>query len=294
MSDPYSYLTPYPFPVQTLPLADGSSIAHVDIGEGSETLMFVHGLSSSLMVWQRNLAELSKHYRCIAIDLPGYGRSPRARRKLDMAFLSAVVMEVLYRKGVKRAILVGHSMGGQISLTAALRYPHSVAGLILAAPAGFEKFTYIQKGMLINAFRPEVVARTRPSQIRKNAKMSLHTYETAADFMANDRLALMESSHFEAYCQTVSESVQAMAYGPVLDHLPHIWQNTLIIFGKQDPLIPNRLFSPFGSTKQVAEVGAKRIPHSQLILLDRCAHFVPFEQAATFNELAGRFANDTN
>jgi len=289
MSQAYDYLTPYPYPTQTIQLNDGTEVAALDIGKGPETLVLVHGLSSSLMVWQKNLAELSQHFRCVAFDLPGYGKSPRAPRSLDMVFLSSVVMEVIYRMGIRQANLVGHSMGGQISMTTALRYPHSIRRLILAAPAGLERFNRLQALALRKSFKPEALTKATRKSITKNVRYSLYRFEPDAQFMIEDRVKLTETPQFEDYCHTVSESVAAMTRGPVWEYLPHIMQETLILMGENDPLIPNRLFSPLLKPRQVAEAGAARIPHSRLEMVPRCGHFVPFEQPEAFNQAIKTF-----
>jgi len=292
MSQAYDYLTPYPYSTQTLRLTDGTEVAAIDIGRGPETLVLVHGLSSSLMVWQRNLHELSKHYRCVAMDLPGYGKSPRAPRPLDMIYLSSVVMEVIYRMGIRQANLVGHSMGGQISMTTALRYPHSIRRLILAAPAGLERFNRLQGAALRKSFKPEALTKATRESITKNVRYSLYRFEPEAQFMIEDRVNLAETPHFEDYCHTVSESVSAMTRGPVWEYLPHIMQDTLILMGEHDPLIPNRLFSPMLKPRQIAQAGADRIPNARLQMVPRCGHFVPFEQAEQFNQAVKDFVGD--
>lgn len=292
MSQAYDYLTPYPVPIQTLTLTDGTQVAVTDTGAGRETLVLVHGLSSSLMVWQKNLAQLGQHFRCVAIDLPGYGRSPRAPRTLDMIYFSSVVMEVIYRMGIRQANLVGHSMGGQVSMTTALRYPHSIRRLILAAPAGLERFNRLQAAALRKSFKPEALAKATRESITKNVRYSLYRFEPDAQFMIEDRVNLAETPHFDDYCHTVSESVSAMTNGPVWEYLPHIMQETLILMGENDPLIPNRLFSPMLKPRQVAEAGAARIAHSTLQMVPRCGHFVPFEQPDLFNDAVRDFVFD--
>lgn len=292
MSQAYDYLAPYPYPTQSLRLTDGSEVATIDIGSGPETLVLVHGLSSSLMVWQKNLPTLSQHFRCVALDLPGYGKSPRAPRPLDMIYFSSVVMEVIYRMGIRQANLVGHSMGGQISMTTALRYPHSIRRLILAAPAGLERFNRLQGAALRKSFKPESLTKATRDSITKNVRYSLYRFEPEAQFMIEDRVNLAQTPHFKDYCHTVSESVAAMTRGPVWEYLPHIMQDTLILMGEHDPLIPNRLFSPMLKPRQIAQAGANRIPHARAQMIPRCGHFVPFEQPEQFNQAVIAFVGN--
>ncbi len=56
---------------------NNTEIAYIKEGKGTKTLLFIHGLSSNLEAWQKNIKKLKKHFTCIAIDLPGYGKSEK-------------------------------------------------------------------------------------------------------------------------------------------------------------------------------------------------------------------------
>ena len=62
-------------------------------------------------------------HRVVAIDLPGYGKSAKANYDYSMAFYARIVEASSTQLGLKHVVLVGHSMGGQIAMTHALRYP---------------------------------------------------------------------------------------------------------------------------------------------------------------------------
>lgn len=289
LSREFPHLSPYPFDVERLTLSDGSAIALADEGKGPYTLFFIHGLASSMLVWRRNLPTLAQHFRCVAIDLPGYGASPKGRRPLDMVYLSSIISEAIYRKGLKNVVLVGHSMGGQVAMMTALRYPYTIQRLVLAAPAGFETFNTLQKVALRRGADPAAVRRNTPDQIEKNLKFSFYRYDEEAAFMIQDRIDIIGSAAFDDYCLTVSESIKAMINGEVWPNLHLIQSPTQVFFGANDPLIPNRLFTPLGRTAQVAQAGTARIPRAELTLLEQCGHFVPFEQAELFNQGVKQF-----
>ncbi|MBZ0243550.1 MAG: alpha/beta hydrolase, partial [Bacteroidales bacterium] len=64
---------PYPFELHKVQLSNEVNLAYVDEGTGKETIIFIHGLGSYLPAWKKNIEVLRNDYRCIAIDLPGYG-----------------------------------------------------------------------------------------------------------------------------------------------------------------------------------------------------------------------------
>jgi pimeloyl-ACP methyl ester carboxylesterase len=128
----------YDFPIKFAELSDGIKLAYVDEGKGSETILMIHGLGSYLPAWKKNISELSKNYRVIAVDLPGYGKSSKAPHSGLMTFYAGVIAELIQKLELGPVNLAGHSMGGQIAMVLALEKPELVKRLILVDPAGLE------------------------------------------------------------------------------------------------------------------------------------------------------------
>jgi pimeloyl-ACP methyl ester carboxylesterase len=273
----------YRYAVKKLTLPNGVRMAYTDEGTGSETLIFIHGLGSYLPAWDKNIAELSKHYRCIAIDLPGYGKSDKTGAAAGMANYANDVLALMDALQLEQATLVGHSMGGQIAITATLKEPQRIKYLVLAAPAGIETFTEQQKQLFKTTVTPESIQKTTPEQIVANFKVNFHQMPADVQHMIDDRLKMAESPEFGAYTTVVADGVAAMIDEPVYEQLPQVQVPTLIIFGAQDALIPNRYLNPNLTTQAVAQTGRERIPNSQLVMLPEAGHFLQFEQAEAFN-----------
>ncbi len=72
----------------------------------------------------------------MAIDLPGFGRSPARRRRLGIAELADALARALEALRVRQAVVVGHSIGAQVAVELASRRPEDVRGLVLAGPTG--------------------------------------------------------------------------------------------------------------------------------------------------------------
>jgi pimeloyl-ACP methyl ester carboxylesterase len=287
---PYSNLKPlanmdemeYPFQVRKITLDSGPEIAFVDEGESENVIIFIHGLGSYLPAWKKNIEELKSDFRCIAIDLPGYGKSSKQPHSGKMTYYASVVKEFAEKLGLKQVTLAGHSMGGQISMIAALNYPELVKSIILVAPAGFEKFTEGQKQWFRNVMTLDGVKNTLAEDIQTNLAVNFYNMPDDAEFMITDRIAMRKADDFEHYCYAVVQSVNGMVDEPVLELLPKIKQPTLIIFGENDNLIPNRFLNP-GRTKKIADIGKSKIPDSQLFMVKKAGHFVHFEKALEVN-----------
>lgn len=110
----------------------GAKIRYSDSGKG-RVVVLLHGFLESLEVWYGNgfAQELSKHYRIVAIDLPGHGKSDCVGYVHRMERMAKVVKCVMDQLGLRRYTLIGHSMGGYVSLAFAEKYPEHVTGLCL-------------------------------------------------------------------------------------------------------------------------------------------------------------------
>ncbi len=92
-------------------------IHFTDAGTGSPAIVFVHGWSCSHTDWDAQVAALSSHHRCIAIDLPGHGASARPR-EITIAAMAEAVNALVDHLGLDEVVLVGHSMGCRVSTQA--------------------------------------------------------------------------------------------------------------------------------------------------------------------------------
>jgi pimeloyl-ACP methyl ester carboxylesterase len=278
----------YPFAVQKVTLDNGMEIAYMDEGRGEQTLLFIHGLGSYAPAWKKNISSLSQSARCIAIDLPGYGKSSKGKYEASMSAFADVVQNFIEKLNLEKVTLVGHSMGGQISIMTALAYPDQIDQLILVAPAGFETFTPGQKQWFREVLTPRAVRLTSVDQIKSNIGWNFHDMPDDAFFMVSDRIAMRKAEGFGAYCYIIPECVRGMVDQPVFDYLNRIQQKTLVIFGENDNLIPNRFLNG-GETADYARKGAEQIPNCQLEILSKAGHFVQFEKADRVNELIQGF-----
>jgi pimeloyl-ACP methyl ester carboxylesterase len=103
--------------------------------EEGAAVVFLHGPSSNLAIWDAQVSELADEFRCIAVDLPGHGEMRGTRFTLDEAvqFTKWVIDD--FTSGV--AVLVGHSLGGYVAIATAAAHPDAVLGIV-ASGTGVE------------------------------------------------------------------------------------------------------------------------------------------------------------
>jgi pimeloyl-ACP methyl ester carboxylesterase len=268
----------YPMPVSHLRV-DGIDVAFSDVGVGEPALLLIHGLGSYMPVWQRNIDDLARAHRVVAIDLPGYGKSAKGNFEYSMAFYARVVDGVVDRLALRRVVLVGHSMGGQIAMTHALAHPGKAEALVLVAPAGFERFGRGEGAWLAEAVDKDYVARTPAEAVYNNVAVNFWKMPREARFMVDDRLRVIGGLDFDDYAYAVARSVYAMIHGPVIDRLPQIRVPVLVVFGADDGLIPNPILHG-GTTRAVAEAGTRQLQRGRLVMIPRAGHMVQFERPA--------------
>jgi pimeloyl-ACP methyl ester carboxylesterase len=105
-------------------------ISFSESGKG-KAIILLHGFAESSKIWDSFRDQLSEFFRVIVIDLAGHGKSESLEPVHSMELQADVVYEVLKQCKEKKCIMVGHSMGGYITLAFASKYPDILKGLCL-------------------------------------------------------------------------------------------------------------------------------------------------------------------
>ncbi len=112
----------------------GTRLHWVREGERPPLFLLLHGYLAHTGAWRHHLPVLGEH-GAAAVDLPGHGYSEMSERiPASPAEMARLLPELLDRLEVRRAVLVGHSLGGAVALFAAAQAPDRVAGLVLVSP----------------------------------------------------------------------------------------------------------------------------------------------------------------
>lgn len=111
-------------------LHKNTKIAYSDTGKGT-AIVLLHGFLENSTMWGFHIPEFAKKYRVISIDLLGHGETECLGYVHTMEDMADAVHAVLNELRIRKAILVGHSMGGYVSLAFAELYPDNVKGIVL-------------------------------------------------------------------------------------------------------------------------------------------------------------------
>lgn len=114
----------------TFTTADGSTLPYEVAGEGDATVVLVHCWMCDRSYWSAQVPVLAARYRTITLDLPGHGEASAGRTVWSIATFGEDVAALLRELDLNDVVLVGHSMGGPVSLRAAGLSPGRVRGIV--------------------------------------------------------------------------------------------------------------------------------------------------------------------
>lgn len=162
-------------------------IRYLKLGEGDGTpVVLIHGFGSDHAAWLFNHEALAEGRVVYALDLPGHGGSAKSVSDGSVAGLAAAVVAFLDAVEVKKAHLVGHSLGGAIAARIAETHPDRVASLTLVAPAGLAET--INQGFIEGFLSESRARKLRPVLEQLVADPSMVTADMVEDVLKFKRL----------------------------------------------------------------------------------------------------------
>jgi pimeloyl-ACP methyl ester carboxylesterase len=229
-------------------------------------VMMLHGFGSSLHTWEPWSSTLSKQYRTIRFDLPGFGLTepdPTADYSDERGMhLLAALMD---RLSIARTVLIGHSMGGKLAWMFAAKHPERVSKLILISPDGFESdgFEYGKKAVVPMLVR--LLPYTLPTfMVRMNLAPAYGDPSALTDDALTRYRDMMLAPGSRNAMIARMEQVELQ---PPEALLSRIQVPTLLVWGEKDAMIP------VGNAKEYS----KALPDSRLVTLPQAGH-LPHEE----------------
>lgn len=107
---------------------ENKSLHYKTEGKGN-ALVLLHGFTESLDIWNDFSKELGKTFQVVSIDLPGHGKSECIAESHSMELMAECIHTVLEQLKIKECVMIGHSMGGYVTLAFAEKYPAMIRGL---------------------------------------------------------------------------------------------------------------------------------------------------------------------
>lgn len=141
----------------------GHELGVLSGGEGERSYVLVHGIGVSPAYFRPLAEELALGDRVHAVELPGFGRTPKPGRALSIEEFAACIWDALDQLGVREPILVGHSMGAQIVVEMAIQRPGRQLLVLLGPTVDASAHSVVRQGLRLawdTATEPPIVAAT--------------------------------------------------------------------------------------------------------------------------------------
>ncbi|MBV9598469.1 MAG: alpha/beta fold hydrolase [Chloroflexi bacterium] len=249
-----------------------------DVGEGPVVVM-LHGGGPGANGWSTfrlNVEAFAPHFRCLIVDLPGFGKSDAVVIPDDRwQFNARAVAGLLEVLGVDQPVsLVGNSAGGASALEFALQFPQRTAKLVLMGPGGGGASQYCPlptegDRLLMATFREP-----NEANMRRLFEVMLYDHSLIDDALIRDRVMAAQNPE-----QREARRKSARKVGEPLLDLEKIEAPTLLVWGRDDR------FNPY-------DIGIRMLslmPNAQLHVFSHCGHWVQQEHPEAFNRLVVDF-----
>lgn len=246
--------------------------------EGKPTgpvVLMIHGWSSSWFAMSPLFPQFSRRYRCLAVDLPGYGQSPPCEEPVTMQGYADLMAGLIRQVSpTQPVILVGHSMGGMISLTLALRHPQLVERMVLLCPTISGHLSlfmnlFVSPGVILESFVASQISRLLEpyllglaDRLMKPASFAERSGVSEADYHR-----LRSDARRPGQSRVRAECFWAMRDGDLRGKLGNINIPTLVIWGMEDNTVPLR----------DASILVDEWPDVDLRILPKASHWPQFE-----------------
>jgi 4,5:9,10-diseco-3-hydroxy-5,9,17-trioxoandrosta-1(10),2-diene-4-oate hydrolase len=264
---------------------DGVRTRYVAEGIGSPVLL-IHGFGEFLEVWGYNIAPLAEHFSVYALDLPGHGLSGEPRDDYTLDYAARFVINFMKSLQIDRASLVGHSLGGLVSLKIAMDFPDRVDKLILVDSAGLSREApLIYRLATLPILGKAILKPTLKTLVKHGMKKGFYNPELISPDWVDLSHKYWKMPKFKRTLWNVIHSNASInGLHPeviVTDKLHMVKSPTLIVHGVQDQVIP----------VEYARLACKLIADIKCKVIDQCGHCPHIEKAGEFNEALIGFLN---
>lgn len=249
-------------------LVKGLEINYRIQGEG-RPLLILHGWGSSSNSWikiQKILA--GQGFKVIVPDFPGFGKSgtPRIPWNIDdyIEWLKNFIGETKIKTPL---FLLGHSFGGRIAIKFTVKYPQKIKYQILLASAGIKSVPTVKQKIFFRLaqFGNHLFSKKPLRRFKSSTQQIFYQIIRQMDYLKVN--------------QVMRETIKKVLIEDLLDFLPKIKRKTLIVWGKQDKVIPIKY----------AHTMKEKIPDSQLIVLPDSGHSLQLDNPEKLVKVITRF-----
>lgn len=256
------------------------------VGTKGSAIVLIHGFAASVEDWALNVNALAKNHRVYALDLVGFGRSDKPDIKYNGSLLAKFIKDFMHTQNLDKAIIMGHSLGGAIALHFTIEYQDMVDKLILVGSGGFDKKVTFNLRLLSAPVIGDIIMHfLNRKLLTKFMRQMAYHQDVISEQLIEPFVQIFQLPGTKKSMLAISRGhmnifgVKADALKLILANLANIKVPTLLVWGKQDPVVPIAH----------ANFAMQHLPNAELHVFDQCGHLPQMEYPEQFNKLITDF-----
>ncbi len=255
------------------------------LGDKGKPVLLIHGLAVSAEIWVHNVEALAQEHRVYVPDLPGFGRSDAPGPSFSPFDYTPFLDGFMNSLRIRKASLVGQSLGGGIALHYALQHADRVEKLVLVGSAGFGKQVIWTLRWASLPWIGELFVRPSRKGVELVFKLAVRNQALITKDFVELYYRLFSRPGFRKFFLRLLRQIVNFQGGreeilaPIRNNLSRIIQPVLIVWGKDDRVLP----------VEGAHTAAQNLPNARLEIFEGCGHIPFFERSETFNKLVLEF-----
>ena len=261
----------------------GQRIAYLEAGEGP-TLLLIHGIAEAAWAWEAIIPALARTHHVVAPDLLGHGRSAKPRGDYSLGNQATLIRDLMISLDIDAATLIGHSLGGGITMQFAYQYPERCQRMVLVASGGLgQDVTLLLRSLGLpgaDLVAPLVLSNTARAMLQGAARWLGQRGLKAGPgqrAMWRSYASLTDPPTRSAFMATVRAVIDQR--GQRVSALERLYlaasMPTMLLWGSKDRVIP----------ASHAVSAHAEMPGSRLEVIEGAGHFVQLEQPEQVSEL---------
>ena len=243
-------------------------IVHYEVYGRGRPVILLHGWLGSWGLWQETMAYLGAFYRTYALDFWGFGESGKKRETYAVSDFVSLVDQFMEQLGIANAPLVGHSMGGTVSLSVAIQYPRRVSKVVV-----------VGSPMVGSSLAPLL-------KLAGNRSIAFMLFNMMSVFRTGMRMyspyickdprfpEMMDRDLSRTTVESFLRSIASLRRTDLTPMLPQIKVPAMGMFGDKDVIVDPMQWQPM----------QKGIPHAVIERFPMAGHFPMLEEPTAFTQ----------
>ena len=241
-------------------------IVHYEVFGRGRPVILLHGWLGSWGLWQETMTQLGGSYRTYALDFWGFGESGKKRASYAVQDFVSLVDQFMEQLGILQAPLVGHSMGGTVSLSVAVQYPQRVRKVVVIGSPIFGS----SLSFLLKLFGRRAIAYI----VHNNLWMLRWGFKLLAPLYSRDRRwpDMMDRDLSQTTLESFLVSIASLRRTDLRPQLSQVKVPVMGMYGDKDVVVDPQQWQPL----------LEGVPHTRVERFHTAGHFIMLDEPATF------------